>query len=417
MNHPLRFGLAAAASPAPPIGRLFPWLAPLAGHTDLVFRTLCREQGAAVACTEMVSAKGLVYGQKNKKNPDPTGQPELPGQTLSGASATRQLLRTSPTDLPLVVQLFGEDPDFLGRAVELLRGWGFGWFDLNLGCSVPKVIKTGAGSALARSIPASLAVAKAMLRAAGPVEMTNKEISPAVDNSNNPPQGASGCPLYPASRVGFKLRLGWNREEENYLELASELEQCGAGWLTLHPRYARQGFSGQADYRAVARLAGRLSIPLMLSGDLFAAASALEALRASGASGPMFARGALHNPSIFRDYLELAGSGFSSGPRAASSPDFLRALILRHAELARQYTAEDPTELASETGTAALAPSTGKRKKSGDRPPGSLLKMRGAVPRYIKDLPGSRALRVNLSTCRDWGHFYQLVEDYFSGLS
>lgn len=380
----------APASPVPPIGRLFPWLAPLAGHTDLVFRTLCREQGAAVACTEMVSAKGLVYGEGKKS-----------GQTNSGISATRELLRTSATDLPLVVQLFGEDPDFLGRAVELLRGWGFGWFDLNLGCSVPKVVKTGAGAALARSIPASLAAARAMLQAAGPVDI--KE-NPSGDDNNN---GLCDSPLLPGNRVGFKIRLGWSREEENYLELASELEQCGAGWITLHPRYARQGFAGQADSRAAAALAGRLRIPLMLSGDLFEAAGALERLAESGADGLMFARGALQNPAIFRDYLAQAGSGIPG--RAASGPAFLRALILRHARLAREHE--------QQTALEGLPASARKRKKNEDRPETSLLKMRGAVPRYIKDLPGSRALRVNLSSCRNWEHFHELVEEFFSGLS
>jgi tRNA-dihydrouridine synthase B len=391
---------------APPIGRLFPWLAPLAGHTDLAFRVLCREQGAAVACTEMISAKGLVYGEerKSKKAPCQTGQPAPGGQTRSGASATRGLLRTSAADQPLVVQLFGEDPGFLGRAVELLRGWGFGWFDLNLGCSVPKVVKTGAGAALTRSIPATLAAARAMLEAAGPLgpyaaghtgqagEMLKKN-SLTADHARGFPAGAKR----PRSRVGFKIRLGWSREEENYLELASELEQCGAGWLTLHPRYARQGFGGRADSRAAARLAGRLGIPLLLSGDLSDGASALERLDESGAAGLMFARGALHNPAIFRDYLELAGQLSPGRSCAAREPAFLRSLIMRHAELSRQY--------AGETDAAGLR---------GNRPATALLKMRGAVPRYLKDLPGSRALRLNLSTCRNWEHFYELIEGYFS---
>ncbi|MDR1125069.1 MAG: tRNA-dihydrouridine synthase family protein, partial [Deltaproteobacteria bacterium] len=386
---------AGSAAPrledAPPIGRLFPWLAPLAGHTDLAFRALCREQGAAVACTEMVSAKGLVYGEERKSKKSPC-HPAPGGQTRSGVSATRGLLRTSAADQPLVVQLFGEDPGFLGRAVELLRDWGFGWFDLNLGCSVPKVVKTGAGAALARSIPAALAAARAMLEAAGPlgpyaIGHTGQADETLEDNSltTDPGCGFPAAAQRPRSRVGFKIRLGWSREEENYLELASELEQCGAGWLTLHPRYARQGFGGRADGQATARRAGRLGIPLLLSGDLFDGASALERLDESGAAGLMFARGALHNPAIFRDYLELAGQRSRGRPRAAGEPAFLRSLIMRHAELSRQY--------AGETDAAGL---------SGERPATALLKMRGAVPRYLKDLPGSRALRLNLSTCRNW---------------
>ena len=109
-----------------PIGPQYPWLAPLAGYSDLPFRLLCREYGAAVCVTEMVSAKGLVY--------------ESPG--------TNELLMTLPEDQPLVVQLFGAEAYFLGRAVELLRQAGYGWFDLNMGCSVSKVLRQGAGAAM-----------------------------------------------------------------------------------------------------------------------------------------------------------------------------------------------------------------------------------------------------------------------------
>ena len=109
-----------------PIGPQYPWLAPLAGYSDLPFRLLCREYGAAVCVTEMVSAKGLVY--------------ESPG--------TNELLMTLPEDQPLVVQLFGAEAFFLGRAVELLRQAGYGWFDLNMGCSVSKVLRQGAGAAM-----------------------------------------------------------------------------------------------------------------------------------------------------------------------------------------------------------------------------------------------------------------------------
>ena len=139
-----------------PFGRDKPWLAPLAGYSDLPFRLLCREYGAAVCVTEMVSAKGLVY--------------QSPG--------TNDLLVSLPEDQPLVVQLFGAEADFLRRAVGLLREAGYGWFDLNMGCSVPKVLRQGAGAAMLGDLQNSLAVAEAMLKEAGP------------------------------GRVGFKLRLG-----------------------------------------------------------------------------------------------------------------------------------------------------------------------------------------------------------------
>ena len=224
-----------------PIGPRRPWLAPLAGHSDAAFRVLCRENGAAVACTEMISAKGLVYGEGGHGN-----------------SASRELLRAalppeaaSAEDSPLVVQLFGDDPAFLGEAVSLLRGWGYAWFDLNLGCSVPKVLKGGAGAALAREQGRALKAAGAMAAAA------------------------------PGS-VGFKLRLGWRRGEENYLELGAALEEAGAAWLTLHPRYAAQRFSGRADWEALAALKRRVSIPVIASGDLYTAEDAALCLTRTG---------------------------------------------------------------------------------------------------------------------------------------
>lgn len=349
-----------------PVGPQHPWLAPLAGHTDLAFRTLCRENGAAVAFTEMVSAKGLVYGEKKRK----------------GSSPTRDLLLTTPVaefpaeenaDSPLVVQLFGEDPAFLADALHLLRDWGYRYFDLNMGCSVPKVIKTGAGAALSRYVDAAVKAADAMLQVTGP-----------------------GC-------LGFKFRLGWNREEENYLALGPALESAGAAWLTLHPRYARQGFSGQADWDALAKLKNCVRIPVIASGDLFSAADAVSCLCHTGVDGVMFARGALQNPAIFKDYLALLQDGEPDSP--AMQPELkvqaarLKQLILRHAELARAMPVPEKLQ-----------------KARASRPDVWLLKMRGSIPRYIKSLPGSSAIRHALSTCENWNDFYMLLEDYFSAL-
>lgn len=128
-----------------PINPESPWLAPLAGWSDLPFRLLCRERGAAVCCTEMVSAKGLVYGGRN----------------------TEELLATRQDDAPLVVQVFGSEASFMEQAVRMLRERGFGWFDVNMGCSVPKVNKTGSGSALLRTPGTGAEVAEAVIRAAG----------------------------------------------------------------------------------------------------------------------------------------------------------------------------------------------------------------------------------------------------------
>lgn len=349
--------------PQLPIGPDAPWLAPLAGFSDLPFRLLCREQGAAVACTEMVSAKGLVYGTRQKGK---TG-----GKSGEG---TEDLLVTTHADAPLVVQLFGAEPEFLTEATELLLARGFCWFDLNMGCSVPKVTKTGAGSALLREPARARAAASALFRAAGP--------------------GRAGC----------KIRLGWDGAAPVYLDLAKALEDAGAAWITLHPRYARQGFSGAADAGALEKLARALSIPVLASGDLFRAQDALRCLD-TGARGVMFARGAMANPAIFRQYHALRktpekarrGGAFpdagEAGAADALGREELLALILRHAELARELTPGKP----------------GRRGY-----PPALLKMRTVVPRYARHLPGVKRLRLALANCESWEELDDILRRFFS---
>ena len=311
-----------------PLGPEAPWLAPLAGFSDLAFRLLCREHGAACACSEMVSAKGLVYGS--------------PG--------TEPLLATTPQDAPLVVQIFGSEVRFLEDALRLLLDRGFAWFDLNAGCPVRKVVKTGAGAALLRDPGLLLRLAEAMARLAGP------------------------------GRVGVKTRISWGPGPETVLDLAPRLESAGAGWLTLHPRTATQGFAGRADRAALGRLKAATRLPVLASGDLFTAEDARACLAETGVDGVMFARGALGDPSVFGRLADLA-AGRPPRPR----PD-LAGLILRHAALAREHL------------------------------PGreALLKMRTVVPRYVKGHPGAKALRAELASCMTWEHLEDLVNTHLS---
>lgn len=319
-----------------------PWLAPLAGYTDLPFRMLCRGYGASVCCTEMVSAKGLVY--------------KSPG--------TEDLLRTAPGDDPLVVQLFGNEAPFLAQAMETLQGLGFRYFDLNMGCSVPKVNRSGCGSAMLKDISNALQVAKTMVSCAD-----------------------SGC-------VGFKLRLGWDAQNPVWHELAPALEDCGAGWLTLHPRFARQGFGGVADWSALAQLRQLVRIPVIASGDLFNAEDGVRCLAQTGVSTLMYARGAMQDPAVFaahhRLYTACKGALPADTESAQSrcaqvhSRSQVRAMIARHAELAREYGCEHT----------------------------ALFKMRTFVPRYVHHLPGVRALRQGLSTCHDWDSLNTLLDAF-----
>ena len=248
-----------------------PWLAPLAGFSDLPFRLLCRELGAAAAVTEMVSAKGLFYDSRN----------------------TRRLLATHPDDAPLVVQLFGAEPEYLRRAVRELAGDGYAFFDLNCGCSVRKVVKTGAGAALLGDPERLVACAAAMAEAAGP------------------------------GKVGVKLRLGPKPPDFTALPLAERLAGAGIAWLALHPRHASQGFSGTADVDKLAAFVAASPLPVLASGDLMTAEDAVTRLGATGAAGAMYARGALCDPRVLMAWR--TGSGMPWARMTTVAPGAMSA--------------------------------------------------------------------------------------------
>lgn len=315
-----------------------PWLAPLAGWSDLPFRLLCREAGASVCCTEMISAKGLIY--------------KSPG--------TAELLATVPDDTPLVAQLFGAEASFMEEAVYRLQERGFQWFDCNMGCSVPKVTRTGAGAAMCRDLDNALQVGEALIRAAG------------------------------KGHVGFKLRLGWDAsgpDAETWRILAPELAGLGAGWLTLHPRTAKQGFSGSARHSALKELKALVSIPVVASGDLMCAEDGIRCLRETGVDTVMYARGALRDPGIFTAHRILWNGGI---PEKASVSAILER-IRHHAHLATKLTSERA----------------------------ALLKMRTIVPRYVHDIEGVKQLRLDVIACRNWEDFAAALQRFaaFHGLS
>lgn len=255
-----------------------PWLAPLAGYSDLAFRLLCRSYGAACAVTEMVSAKGMVY--------------HSPG--------TAELLATTPADSPLVVQLFGCEPEMIVRAMDMLLDSGFRHFDLNAGCPVNKVVKTGAGAALLKTPGLLAEIAAAMVKRAGP------------------------------GRVGVKIRAGWQDDDLNYLDVGRRLEDVGVAWLTLHPRHARQGYAGTAPWDRLTEFKRAVGVPVVASGDLFTARDGRDCLARTGADALMFARGALYDPTIFKHYLNSCDQGPPTGNEVAD-------LASRHAELMRTH--------------------------------------------------------------------------------
>ena len=244
---------AAHANTRPADGRamIFPaplLLAPMAGVADAEFRALCRMHGCRGAYTEMVSAKGL---------------------TLS-AKGSAQLLRHEGGWL--AVQLFGHEPEVVGQAARMVADMGFDALDLNMGCPVPKVVRAGEGSALMRTPH----LAARLVRA------------------------AVGCGL----PVTVKLRTGWDDTSRNFLQVANACVEEGAQAVCLHGRTRAQGYAGKADWQAIAELAVELDVPVLASGDVWAAQDVRDLLDL-GCAAVMAARGALGNPWIFRDFEAL----------------------------------------------------------------------------------------------------------------
>lgn len=333
-----------------PIRPETPWLAPLAGWSDLPFRLLCREQGAAVACTEMVSAKGLVYGGKN----------------------THDLLQTNAQDSPLVVQIFGAESEFMQKSVQLLKEQGYSYYDVNVGCSVTKVVKTGAGSAMLRDLPNFYKVAKTV------IDEVHKDTG---------------------HKIGFKIRLGYYLGEEVYEELALRLQDFGVDWITLHPRYAKQGFGGVPKYEALTRLKTLLDIPVIASGDLFTARDGVRVLLETGVNSVMYARGAMSNPRIFAEHKYLWQYAQEKQLTSPEIPDYeelfprtseqikkdVYALIMTHLNYAKTYS-----------------------------PQRAVLQMRTIVPRYVRHLENAKLIRQALIKCRSFDDLENVLEEFFA---
>ena len=225
-------------------------LAPLAGYTDKAMREICLSMGADIAVTEMVSAEGLARdGEK-----------------------TKELLERAEGEERLVVQLFGADEDPFYRAIPNLLSYRPTWIDINCGCPVPKVVKTGAGSALMK---------------------TPEKIEKIVETLKK----GTGLP------VSVKFRLGWDSSSINYLEFAEKALKGGASALTLHARTRAQGYEGKADRSAFLKFSKEFGKDAVLyaSGDIFTPESASECMEEYGMDGVMFARGAIGNPFIFRE--------------------------------------------------------------------------------------------------------------------
>ena len=265
-------------------GNLF--LAPVAGYTDRVFRSICCEYGADFSFTELASAEALVRGGK----------------------ATFNLIHRGKGEKRYAVQLFGHDPQTMYRAALALAPFSPEAVDINSGCPVPKVIKTGAGSALMKDPPLLGRIVEALVRASSEV--------------------LGGIP------VTVKMRSGWDSLSINYRECARIAAEAGASMVTLHPRTKAQGYGGKSDWSYIADLVSRLDIPVTGSGDLYTPEDAGRMLKETGCAAVMFARGAEGNPFIFpaaRSYLSTGS--WESAPFEERVAVAFRHLTLLAAEI------------------------------------------------------------------------------------
>ena len=225
-------------------------LAPLAGITNLPFRLLAKEAGCGMVCSEMISSHGLVY--KSEK--------------------TFKMLDSTPEEKPLSIQLFGAKPDIMAEAAAIVESSGADVLDINFGCSVRKIVKTGSGAALMRTPDLAEALLKAVRR-------------------------TIRIPLT------IKIRSGWDASGEQALQISRIAEECGVDAIAVHPRTARQLFGGRADWSIIAAVKNTVSIPVIGNGDIWSAADAVRMLDETGCDGVMIGRKAIGNPFIFTSVL------------------------------------------------------------------------------------------------------------------
>lgn len=224
-------------------------LAPMAGVADRAYRLMCKRYGAAYVVSEMVSAKGICYSDRK----------------------TAELCKVTDEERPMAIQLFGSEPEFMGNAVEIALRYKPDIIDINMGCPVPKVVNTGAGSALMRDAELAARVVDSAVRAAGDIPVT------------------------------VKIRSGWDSSSVNAVELAKAAEASGAAAVAVHGRTRDQFYSGEADISVIKAVKQAVKIPVIGNGDITNAADCLKMYEETGCDLVMIGRGSYGNPFVFRE--------------------------------------------------------------------------------------------------------------------
>ncbi|MCI8327709.1 MAG: tRNA dihydrouridine synthase DusB [Lachnospiraceae bacterium] len=259
-------------------------LGPMAGVTDLPFRLLCKEQGAGLLCMEMVSAKGILYNNKN----------------------TRFLLTIDERECPVSLQLFGSDPDIISEQAKRIEDLPFDILDINMGCPVPKVVNNGDGSALMKN----------PMLAGKIIEKTTRAIRKPVT---------------------VKIRKGFDENHINAVELAHVAEESGAAAIAVHGRTREQYYTGKADWEIIKSVKETVKIPVIGNGDVRSPKDAIRMQRETGCDGIMIARGAQGNPWIFKQVLHYEKTG-----EILPKPETREVveMILRHARMQMEFKGE-----------------------------------------------------------------------------
>jgi nifR3 family TIM-barrel protein len=304
-------------------------LAPMAGYTNLGFRLSIKKLGAGLVTTEMVSALGLTLNH---------------GKTLD-------YLKSHADEKPLAVQIFGSDPTVMGKASEIAANHGADLIDINMGCPVKKVVKTGAGAALLRDRPKIAAIIQAVRKS---------------------------CPL----PLTVKIRTGWSPSDPVACEAAHIAEDCGADGITVHPRFATQTFSTPAVWSWIKKVRETIKIPVIGNGDVFDASAALRMKAGTGCDGVMIGRGAVRNPWIFGQILNRQ----KGLPVPEPSIEDRKSFIMDHFR--------------------CLCESMNEKNAA--------LTMRGLLTSFTKGLPHSSRLRASVSQIVNKETLFSITDTYFS---